>query len=268
MKRADMIAEIKKKYCGKCPVHLNKMRSSELEGLLRGGGARGGESRLQPQNRIIGKFTPQKAPKTNSNQYEKNIGEKKEIVKTRRRAGELASINARMRTPRPPKLSEAEKVEREKKKIRRRAKRYKKKLKEVRGQFKENEAMGGEDINTLRIIPPRPANQLSQLQNVRLRQVLGDTNAVYKNGTPVRAKLNKDKANGNIKKYTNEDFNKAKDSIEKMFENQTNEGRQADYARVAELGWYMDNTKMEGNKRQEIKKHILKISHPSLRRGF
>ena len=174
MKRADMIAEIKKKYCGKCPVHLNKMRSSELQGLLRGGGARGGESRLQPQNRIIGKFTPQKAPKTNSNQYEKNIGEKKEIVKTRRRAGELASINARMRTPRPPmnimrddlkgairgatkqgdavkrpnpKLSEAEKIERKMKKIQRRARRYKKKETEVRGQFKENEAMGGEDIN-------------------------------------------------------------------------------------------------------------------------
>ena len=165
MKRADMIAEIKKKYCGKCPVHLNKMRSSELQGLLRGGGARGGESRLQPQNRIIGKFTPQKAPKTNSNQYEKNIGEKKEIVKTRRRAGELASINARMRTPRPPmnimrddlkgairgatkqgdpKLSEAEKIERKMKKMR---KTYRKKEKEVRGQFKENDAMGGEDIN-------------------------------------------------------------------------------------------------------------------------
>ena len=165
MKRADMIAEIKRKYCGKCPVHLNKMRSSELQGLLRGGGARGGESRLQPQNRIIGKFTPQKAPKTNSNQYEKNIGEKKEIVKTRRRAGELASINARMRTPRPPmnimrddlkgairgatkqgdpKLSEAEKIERKMKKMR---KTYRKKEKEVRGQFKENEAMGGEDIN-------------------------------------------------------------------------------------------------------------------------
>ena len=172
MKRADMIAEIKKKYCGKCPVHLNKMRSSELQGLLRGGGARGGESRLQPQNRIIGKFTPQKAPKTNSNQYEKNIGEKKEIVKTRRRAGELASINARMRTPRPPmnimrddlkgairgatkqgdavkrpKLSETEKIERKINRIQRRARRYKKKETEVRGQFKENEAMGGEDIN-------------------------------------------------------------------------------------------------------------------------
>tara|TARA_R110002096_G_scaffold49884_2_gene131584 strand:- start:1230 stop:2000 length:771 start_codon:yes stop_codon:yes gene_type:complete len=172
MKRADMIAEIKKKYCGKCPVHLNKMRSSELQGLLRGGGARGGESRLQPQNRIIGKFTPQKAPKTNSNQYVKNIGEKKEIIKTRRRVGELASINARMRTPRPPmnimrddlkgairgatkqgdavkrpKLSETEKIERKINRIQRRARRYKKKEKEVRGQFKENEAMGGEDIN-------------------------------------------------------------------------------------------------------------------------
>jgi len=165
MKRDDMIAEIKQKYCGKCPVHLNKMRSSELEGLLRGGGARGGESRLQPENRIIGKFTPQKAPKINSNQYEKNIGEKKDILKTRRRAGDLASINARMRTPRPPmntmrddlkgairgakpskpKLSEeAKKI---KKIMKRKQTKFNEMEKKVREQFKENDAMGGEDIN-------------------------------------------------------------------------------------------------------------------------
>jgi len=97
MKREDMIAEIKRKYCGKCPVHLNKMRSAELEALLRGGGATGGESRLQPQNRIVGKFTPQKAPKTNSNQYEKDIMGKRKIVKTRKEVGEKTALNARLR---------------------------------------------------------------------------------------------------------------------------------------------------------------------------
>lgn len=92
-----MIAEIKRKYCGKCPVHINKMRSAELANILRNGGARGGESRLQPQNKIVGRFTPQKAPKTNSNQYEKDIIGKRKIVSQRKSVGEKTALNARLR---------------------------------------------------------------------------------------------------------------------------------------------------------------------------
>mgnify|MGYP003653995911 FL=1 len=97
MKREEMIAEIKRKYCGKCPVHINKMRSAELANILRNGGARGGESRLQPQNKIVGRFTPQKAPKTNSNQYEKDIIGKRKIVSQRKSVGEKTALNARLR---------------------------------------------------------------------------------------------------------------------------------------------------------------------------
>ena len=92
-----MIAEIKRKYCGKCPVHINKMRSAELANILRNGGARGGESRLQPQNKIVGRFTPQKAPKTNSNQYEKDIIGKRKIVAQRKSVGAKTALNARLR---------------------------------------------------------------------------------------------------------------------------------------------------------------------------
>ena len=97
MKREEMIAEIKRKYCGKCPVHINKMRSAELANILRNGGARGGESRLQPQNKIVGRFTPQKAPKTNSNQYEKDIIGKRKIVAQRKSVGAKTALNARLR---------------------------------------------------------------------------------------------------------------------------------------------------------------------------